>query len=170
MIKTEVEAAVKYLEENKIPYTVVIDNLQRYAVNNGSYIIWVPDKSLGICIRTNVGQDQAANRYEIRTFCYDHIESIEVHTSKQEKIIGYVASISAAKEEAAKSIMAVYNEMQKPSITGSTGDEIGDTWNGKINPNRAGGDFSADGNLIGAAYRRENDYKRHHPDTEESKE
>ena len=57
--------------------------------------------------------------------------------------------------------------MLQPSITGSTGDEIGDTWNGSINPNRAGGDFSADGNLIGATYRRNSDYARHNKDIEE---
>lgn len=166
MVKAEVEAAVKYLEDNKIPYTVVIDNLQRYVVGNGSYIIWAPEKTLGICVRINVAQDQAANKYELRTFCYDHIESIEIHTSDADKIIGYITSIAAAKEEGIKNVMSAFNNMLQPSITGSTGDEIGDTWNGKINPNKAGGDFSADGNLIGATYRRESDYARHHKESE----
>ena len=161
MVKTEVEAAVSFLEKNKIPYTVVMDNMQRYAVNSGSTIVWVPDQSLGICIRTNVGQDQAANRYELRTFCYDHIEAIEVHTSDTKKIVKYIGAIATGKEAIANTVMEQFEKALIPTITGSTGDGIGDTWNGLINSNKNGGDFSVDGNLIGARYRSESDHARH---------
>lgn len=165
MVKTEVQTAVKYLEDNKIPYTIVMDNMQRYAINNGSTIIWNPDATLGVCIRINVGQDQAARKYELRTFCYDHIEAIEVHTSNIEQIKGYVTAMNSAKATVIKSVMDQFEKAQDVTITGSTGDGIGDTWNGKISPAKiAGSDFSADGNLIGATYRMESDYTRKHQD------
>lgn len=161
MVKSEVETAVKFLEENKIPYTIVMDNMQRYSVNNGSTIIWNPEDSLGVCVRSNVGQDQAAARYELRTFCYDHIEAIEVHTSDVKKIVAYVSAMVPAKAEAITKVMGTYETGRIPTITGSTGDGIGDTWNGLINSNKHGGDVSTDGDLMGADYRRNLDYSRH---------
>lgn len=161
MVKTEVEAAVSFLEKNKIPYTVVMDNMQRYSVNTGSTIVWVPDNSMGICIRTNVAQDQAANRYELRVFCYDHIEAIEVHTSDTKKIVKYIGAIATGKEAIANAVMEQFEKALIPTITGSTGDGIGDRWNGLINSNKNGGDFTVDGDLVGGKYRSETDHARH---------
>lgn len=170
MVKTEVEAAVSFLEKNKIPYTVVMDNMQRYAVNSGSTIVWVPDKTLGICIRTNVGQDQAAKRYELRTFCYDHIEAIEVHTSDVKSIVKYIGAIATGKEAIAQNVMDQFEKALIPTITGSTGDGIGDKWNGLINSNKNGGDFTVDGNLVGAKYRSESDHAKHEEEKKDTNE
>lgn len=124
MDSTQTKMAIKAFHDSKTPYTVMMDNGFLYT-NGGtaSMIIWNLEKGLGLCIRTNPGNDQADRPIETSFIDIEHISEIRgMH--KDQSICG-LALTSIGRTDVADVLSQFLAQKEfSPTITGSVGDGI----------------------------------------------
>lgn len=143
--------------------------MQLYPINNGTVIYWDSDSSstLGIIDRPNVAQDHNQYDRELRVFCYDHIEAIQVHYSTVEN--NKLDSDSTKKFDMTEYGVSVMREATRSKfvkgcayitqwtlrhgnkLTASIGDGIGRAWKYVSTGLRQGGQFYTN-NTSGAEF------------------
>ena len=124
MNATQIKMAIKAFHESKTPYTIMMDNGFLYT-NGGtaSMIIWNLDKGLGMCIRTNAGNDQMDRPIETAFIDIDHISELRA-MHKNRSICG-VALASIGRTDTINVVNEFLNQDAfYPTITGSVGDGI----------------------------------------------
>ena len=135
MTSEMVKASTEFLVQNKIPFDIVMDNVFTYSVGKqGSTVVFDYNNRVGISIRTNIEEDQAQNPIEMRIFDFDHIEAIKVRTDDQNKVVNILKSLGKTSPKLEKVIREFLDQQcfHNMSITGSTGDGVGNNWSGKV--------------------------------------
>lgn len=121
-----IKANLSYLNTNKIPYDVVMDNGHIYSSGrDGHLMVWCLDKDIAYSIRSNVAQNQAELPIEINMIEVEHIVSIRAFVKEVKAATDILDSLGRTD---AKADVVSYIEKQdyvtRLNITESTGDGV----------------------------------------------